>query len=70
LTAGTGRLEKVAVCGLPEREQRELDAAAMFIFIGARPRTEMVAGVLELDPQGYGEGSGTVGMVHSYLETV
>jgi thioredoxin reductase (NADPH) len=93
----------------------------MFIFIGARPRTEMVAGVLELDPQGYvltgpalsvsghrprgwllerdpllfetsvpgvfaagdvragsskrvaaavGEGSGTVGMVHSYLETV
>jgi thioredoxin reductase (NADPH) len=118
---GTGRLEKVAVRRLPEGEQRELDAAAMFIFIGARPRTEMVAGVLELDAQGYvltgpalsfsgrrprgwtlerdpllfetsvpgvfaagdvragsskrvaaavGEGSGTVGMVHSYLETV
>jgi thioredoxin reductase (NADPH) len=93
----------------------------MFIFIGARPRTEMVAGLLELDAQGYvltgpalslsgrrprgwtldrdplpfetsvpgvfaagdvragsskrvaaavGEGSATVGLVHSYLETV
>jgi len=118
---GTGRLEKVAICRLPEREERELDAAAMFIFIGARPRTEMVAGLLELDEQGYvltgpalspsgqrprnwtldrdplpfetsvpgvfaagdvragsskrvaaavGEGSGAIGVVHSYLETV
>ena len=118
---GTGRLEKVVVCRVPEGEQSELEAAAMFIFIGARPRTEMVAGLLELDAQGYvltgaalslsgrrppgwtldrdplpfetsvpgvfaagdvragsskrvaaavGEGSGTVGLVHSYLETV
>ena len=93
----------------------------MFIFIGARPRTEMVAGLLELDEQGFvltgpdlpsaaaglaagrsiatrscsrpacpgvfaagdvragsnqrvaaavGEGSGAVGLVHAYLETV
>ncbi len=118
---GTGQLEKVAIRRLPEGQESELDAAAMFIFIGARPRTEMVAGLLELDEQGYvltgpalalsgrrpqgwtldrdpfpfettvpgifaagdvragsgkrvaaavGEGSGTVGIVHSYLETV
>ncbi len=98
-----------------------LDAAALFIFIGARPETGMVAGLLELDEQGFvrtgpdlgvegrrprgwtlerdpflfetnvpgvfaagdvragsgkrvaaavGEGSGAVGVVHRYLETV
>ncbi len=118
---GTSRLEKVVFASTPGGEPCELDAAAMFIFIGARPRTEMVAGLLELDPQGYvmtgpalstpgrrprgwtldrdpypfetsvpgifaagdvrsgsskrvaaavGEGSGTVGLVHTYLETV
>jgi thioredoxin reductase (NADPH) len=118
---GTGRLEKVAVRRLPDAENHELEAAAMFIFIGAKPRTEMVTSLLELDEKGYvltgldlprtdrrprgwtldrdpfpfetsvpgvfaagdvragsgkrvaaavGEGSGTVGVVHSYLETV
>jgi thioredoxin reductase (NADPH) len=118
---GTGRLEKVAVRRVPDGEGHELDAAAMFIFIGAKPRTEMVSGLLELDEKGYvltgldlprtdrrprgwtldrdpflfetsvpgvfaagdvragsskrvaaavGEGSGTIGAVHSYLETV
>lgn len=118
---GAGRLEKVVVRRAPEGEERELDAAAMFIFIGARPRTEMVTGLLALDEKGYvltgrdmsaagrrppgwtldrdpfpfetsipgvfaagdaragsskrvaaavGEGSGTVGVVHTYLETV
>jgi thioredoxin reductase (NADPH) len=118
---GTGRLEKVVVRRVPEGDGREIDAAAMFIFIGARPRTEMLAGLIELDEKGYvptgrdlsaaggrprgwtldrdpfpfetsvpgifaagdvragsskrvaaavGEGSGTVGVVHTYLETV
>ena len=118
---GTGRLEKVVLRGLPGGEERELDAAAMFIFIGARPETGLVAGFVELDPTGFvltgpdltpegrrprgwtldrdpfffetsvpgvfaagdvragsskrvaaavGEGSGTVGVVHRYLETV
>ena len=118
---GTGRLEKVVVRRAPGEERSELEAAAMFIFIGARPRTEMLAGLLELDEKGYvktghdlssegrrprgwtldrdpfafetsvpgifaagdvragsskrvaaavGEGSGTVGVVHTYLETV
>jgi thioredoxin reductase (NADPH) len=117
---GDGRLAKVVV-----REdggtERELDEAAMFIFIGARPKTDMVAGWIELDDKGFvltgldvarpgrgqggwtldrspflfetsvpgvfaagdvragsskrvaaavGEGSGSVAMVHRYLETV
>lgn len=119
--SGTGRLERVVLRHAGTGEERVLDAAAMFLFIGARPRTEMVAGLVELDEKGYvltgldlprtnhrprgwtldrdpflfetnvpgifaagdvrggsgkrvaaavGEGSGTVSMVHRYLETV
>jgi thioredoxin reductase (NADPH) len=118
---GDGRLEKVILRRLAEGDERELDAAAMFIFIGARPQTEFVAGFLEVDEAGFvvtgpdltpqgrrprgwtlerdpylfessvpgvfvagdvragsskrvaaavGEGSGAVGVVHRYLETV
>jgi len=118
---GTGRLEKIVVRKVPDGPDREIEAAAMFIFIGARPRTEMLGGLIELDEKGYvltgrdlsaaagrprgwtldrdpfpfetsvpgifasgdvragsskrvaaavGEGSGTVGVVHTYLETV
>ncbi|HEY3350405.1 MAG TPA: FAD-dependent oxidoreductase [Thermoanaerobaculia bacterium] len=118
---GDGRLEKIVVRRLAGGDERELDAAAMFIFIGARPQTEMVAGFLEIDEAGFvvtgpdltplgrrprgwtlerdpflfessvpgvfaagdvragsgkrvaaavGEGSGAVGVVHRYLETV
>jgi thioredoxin reductase (NADPH) len=119
--AGTGRLERVGLRDAATGEDRALDAAAMFIFIGAKPRTEMVAGLVALDEKGYvltgldlprmnhrpagwtldrdpflfetsvpgifaagdvrggsgkrvaaavGEGSGTVSMIHRYLETV
>jgi thioredoxin reductase (NADPH) len=119
--AGTGRLERVFLRNAATGEELVLEAAAMFIFIGAKPRTEMVAGLVELDEKGYvltgldlprtnhrpkgwtldrdpflfetsvpgifaagdvrggsgkrvaaavGEGSGTVSMVHRYLETV
>jgi thioredoxin reductase (NADPH) len=118
---GDGRLEKVILRRLAEGDESELDAAAMFIFIGARPQTEFVAGFLEVDEAGFvvtgpdltpqgrrprgwtlerdpylfessvpgvfvagdvragsskrvaaavGEGSGAVGVVHRYLETV
>lgn len=118
---GTNRLEKVAVRTDPDGQERELDMAAMFIFIGTRPQTEIVSGFVELDEQGFvltgpdlvrdgrkprgwtlerdpflfetsvpgvfaagdvragsgkrvaaavGEGSGAVGVVHRYLETV
>jgi thioredoxin reductase (NADPH) len=50
---GTGRLEGVGVRHVESGEERTLDAAAMFIFIGAKPRTEMVAGLVELDENGY-----------------
>ena len=118
---GTSCLEKVAVRTDPDGQEHELDMAAMFIFIGARPQTEIVSGFVELDEQGFvltgldlvregrkprgwtldrdpfpfetsvpgvfaagdvragsgkrvaaavGEGSGAVGVVHRYLETV
>src|SRR4029077_3043207 len=116
-----GGLEKVVIRAIAGGEERELDAAAMVIFIRAKPRTEMVSGLIELDAKGFvltgpdlprangrprgwtldrdpflletsipgvfaagdvragsskrvaaavGEGSGTVGMIHRYLETV
>jgi thioredoxin reductase (NADPH) len=119
--SGAGRLEKVVVRGVDDAQERELLASAIFIFIGAKARTEMVSGLLELDEKGFvltgpdlprtdriprgwtlerdpylfetsvpgifaagdvrassgkrvaaavGEGSGTVSMVHRYLETV
>ncbi|MFI5119414.1 MAG: FAD-dependent oxidoreductase [Thermoanaerobaculia bacterium] len=118
---GMNRLEKVLFRGADDAQERELPASAIFIFIGAKARTEMVAGLLELDEKGFvltgpdlpgtdrkprgwtlerdpylfetsvpgifaagdvratsgkrvaaavGEGSGTVSMVHRYLETV
>ena len=118
---GTGRLERVVARQVESGEERVFDAAAMFIFIGAKPHTEMVLGFIELDEKDYvltgpdlpragrrprgwmlerdpyifetnvpgvfaagdvrggsgkrvaaavGEGSGTVSMVHRYLETV
>jgi len=118
---GQTRLERVVVRHLESGGERELEAAALFIFIGAAPRTEMVAGLVERDdksfiltgpdlpradrrPRGWtldrdpflyetsvpgifavgdvragsgkrvaaavGEGSGVVGMIHRYLETV
>jgi thioredoxin reductase (NADPH) len=118
---GTDRLERVRLLDSKTGASSALDAAAMFIFVGAKPRTEMVAGFVELDDKGYvltgpdlprvdkrprgwtldrdpflfetsvpgvfaagdvrggsgkrvaaavGEGSGTVSMIHRYLETV
>lgn len=50
---GTGRLERVVIRNLDNAEERVLDTAAMFIFIGAAPRTEMVAGLIGLDEKCY-----------------
>jgi thioredoxin reductase (NADPH) len=51
--AGTGRLERVTLRLPDSGEERVLDVAGMFIFIGAKPRTEMFAGTIELDEKGY-----------------
>jgi thioredoxin reductase (NADPH) len=51
--SGTDRLESVTLRNCGDREERELPAAALFIFIGAQPRTETVAGLVALDEKGY-----------------
>jgi len=119
--SGEGKLEKITLKNIPDGKIFDLDTSAIFIFIGAAPRTEMLKGVIETDEKGYiftgpdlprqnnivkgwkldrdpylletnvpgifaagdvrsgsskrvaaavGEGSGCVGMVHKYLETV
>ena len=51
---GTGELEAITVADLADgRAHARSPAAAMFIFIGTAPRTEMVAGLVERDAQGF-----------------
>ncbi len=50
---GNGHLAQVVIGDVGSGAERELDEAAMFIFIGARPRTEMVSGWVELDDKGF-----------------
>jgi thioredoxin reductase (NADPH) len=50
---GTGRLEAVCSRDTTSGTETRLEAAAMFIFIGAAPRTQMVAGLVERNPQGF-----------------
>lgn len=46
-------LEAITVRNVETGEEQELPAAALFIFIGQAPRTSMVAGLVERDPQGF-----------------
>lgn len=50
---GDGRLEHVVVHDINTGAERVLDGAAMFIFIGAAPRSEMVDGFVERDEKGF-----------------
>jgi thioredoxin reductase (NADPH) len=50
---GDGRLEAVTVKNAVTGEERELQAAAMFIFIGTRPCTAMCADLVMRDEQGF-----------------
>jgi thioredoxin reductase (NADPH) len=50
---GDGRLEAITITDANTKQTRELPAAAMFIFIGTAPRTEMVKGVVQCDAQGF-----------------
>ena len=50
---GTGRLETITLRNVDTGELRDEPADALFIFIGTAPRTEMVAGLVERDPQGF-----------------
>jgi thioredoxin reductase (NADPH) len=50
---GEERLEKIKVKNLDSEEVETLSAAAMFIFIGAVPPTELVSGLVERDRAGF-----------------
>ncbi len=50
---GDGHLSSVTVQDLNDRAQRELEVAAAFVFIGLRPNTAMVEGLVELDAEGF-----------------
>ena len=50
---GDGRLEAVTITNSLTGERTELAAAAMFIFIGAAPRTGLCGDLVKRDPQGF-----------------
>ena len=50
---GGMRLEQLVVKNIDRGELKTVDAAAMFIFIGAVAHTEMVAGLVERNAQGF-----------------
>lgn len=118
---GTGTVERVVVRNADSGVEEALAMAAVFVFIGAAPHTDLVAGLCERDEKGFiltgrdllregkrprgwplarepyfyetsvpgifsagdvragsskrvaaavGEGSGVIGVIHQYLETV
>lgn len=50
---GESHLEQVRVRNLASGETRDRAARAIFVFIGAEPRTGWLNGAVQLDPQGY-----------------
>jgi thioredoxin reductase (NADPH) len=50
---GEGHLEAVTLVNNKTRETQKYDAAALFVFIGAQPRTDWLAGVVERDEHGF-----------------
>jgi len=50
---GSGKLETITLGDPSTGLTKEVPAAALFIFIGAAPRTNFVEGVLERDAQGF-----------------
>lgn len=51
--SGEEKLQSLIVEDNASGERHELQAAALFVFIGARPRTEWLRGVLALDEKGF-----------------
>jgi thioredoxin reductase (NADPH) len=51
--AGTGRLEGIRLRRAGEPEESELAVAGLFVFIGAKPGTEWLAGQLAQDSHGF-----------------
>ncbi len=51
--SGNGKLEKITLHNIPDGKVYDMDTSALFIFIGAAPRTEMLKGIIEIDDKGY-----------------
>jgi thioredoxin reductase (NADPH) len=51
--SGSGRLEHITLTDVETNASREVDGDAMFVFIGSAPQTQMVAGLVERDAQGF-----------------
>ena len=51
--SGSGHLERITLSDATTDARREVNADALFIFIGSAPRTEAVANLVERDPQGF-----------------
>jgi thioredoxin reductase (NADPH) len=50
---GEGHLRQVVLRHVDAQEERRIDTAAMFIFIGSAPRSDMVAGLVARDEKGF-----------------
>jgi len=50
---GTEHLEQLVLRNVDTGEERVVDAAAMFIFIGTAPRSDMLAGLVQRDEKGF-----------------
>ena len=51
--AGDGHLERVTVENAKTGQRRTIDAGGMVVLIGAVPRTEWLAGAIEIDAEGF-----------------
>jgi thioredoxin reductase (NADPH) len=51
--SGNGKLEKICIRSITDSSERELSISAVFIFIGAAPKTEIVKEMIETDEHGY-----------------
>ena len=50
---GNGHLENVVLRQLDTGEERTMETAALFIFIGTAPRSEALRGFVEMDDKGF-----------------
>jgi thioredoxin reductase (NADPH) len=50
---GENHLQAVTLINTQTRETEKYDAAALFVFIGAQPRTDWLEGIVERDPHGF-----------------
>ncbi len=66
--AGEGHLEKVMLEDMDTGQQREVEAAAMFIFIGAKPYTDWITGIIK-DEKGFIETGQALHKYDDYQKT-